>query len=315
MAGDNDKVAELEGQVSDMEAQVKDLTKALEAATKGDADAAEAAKLQGQVDTLVSKVEDLSSALEQAISEKDEAENMAKALAEMDEDERAYFKQFPFPPKKKAVVAVEGEEEEEEPVANGNGNGKKKPFWLMSKQERKEMIKAEKANDEVATIEGRVISKRAVGADAFEILKAQAARIAKSEADMAREIEKRETVEFQKRAQESYAHIPGTLEERGNILRALSKMDEPLRKSFETIIESAEKLSKAGFDKIGTKAGRPGDESIEKKARDFESRFDKVRVDFPKLTRADALAKARRENPDLFKAYQEHGEEVARNGN
>lgn len=315
MAGDIEKVAELEGQVSDMEAQVKELTKALEVAAGGNTDAIEKATLQGQVDTLVGKVEELTDALQKALDDqasaqaaKSEAEEMAKAIAEMDEDERAYLKAFPWQKKGKE------EEEEEEEVPEGNGKKKKFPFWKMSREDRQKIIKADKAADETVTLSGRTISKRAVGEDTFEILKSQAAEIAKANASMAKEIEKRETTEFQKRADDEYSHVPGTAEERGNMLRAISKMDEPLRKSFEAALGSAEKLAKAGFDKLGHKGDKPGDESIAKQARDFESRLDKVRSDFPKLSRSEALSKARRENPDLFKAYQEHGEEVARNG-
>lgn len=292
MPGDMEKVAaELEGQVSDLEAKLEKLMTQLESSE--DPELAKAAEPLIQALEKANELnEKLQKDLETAKAEKDKVQKeaaVAKALAEMSEEERSYYKNF------------KTDKEKEE-------------FLELDPEKRKEKLKAEKALDESVVIEGETISKRAVGEAAFTIFKKQAARIEKQEQALKKEREDREMSDLRKRADDDYSHVPGSTDERAAMLKALTTLDEPVRKSFEAVLQQSEKLAKSGFERVGSRGGKPADESMEKKAQDFESKLNKIRADFPKLSKQDSLKKARQENPDLFKAYQEHGEHLAANG-
>lgn len=281
MTDDNtEKVAELEGQVSDLQDQLEKLSKQLEAATAGNAELAKAAELQGQLDEALTKLDEVTTALESTLAEKKAAEDALKIEKQMTADEKDY--------------------------CQGMSADEKSAFMAKPPEERKKEMNKRAEGDETVTVEGQTIKKSAVGEAQFAIIKAQAERIAKSEKAIADEIEKREVAEFTKRADEAYKHVPGSVEERANVLRHISKLEnEELRKSLDAILESAEKLAKAGFAKLGAKGGKPEDQNLEKQAREFMSKVDNIRRDFPKMTRQEALSKARRDNPELFKAYQD----------
>jgi hypothetical protein len=279
MAGDMEKVAALEGQVTDLEKQVNDLIKELEAAVADKPELAKALEMQSQVSDLIGKTEQLTSALETTLTEKAALESEVKLLKEMSDDERNYCKNM--------------------------SSEEKGKFWAKDPEERKKEMGKRAADDETITVEGQEIRKSAVGETQFKIMKAQAERIAKSERQIADEIAKRELAELAKRADDDFAHVPGTSAERAQMLQVMSKMDEPLRKSFETVLTQAEKLAKAGFDKLGHKGGKDDlSDVVKKAARDFESKVTEIR-NMEKCSRNEAAVKARKAHPDLFKAYQE----------
>jgi hypothetical protein len=279
MAGENEKVAELQGQVTDLEKTVDSLTKKLEKARAGGGDTAE---MQAQLDAASESLDTATQAIEKLSQERDEA----LLLAKMTDAEKEHCKDM-APEDKLAFLNKKPEEKEKEVAKRAEG-------------------------DESVVIEGQTIKKSAVGEGTFLMMKAQAARIAKTEENLAKEKDARETAEFEKQADEKYAHVPGTTEERGAILKAVTAMDEPLRKSFEKVLEQSEKLAKAGFEKIGHGGGREPAGSgqgreISKTVRDFDAKVNEIKKrDNCKQT--DALAKARKEAPELFKAYQEEGE-------
>ncbi len=190
-----------------------------------------------------------------------------------------------WPKKSKAADA----EDEDEDMAEDAADGCKKA----------DVKKA--ADDESVVIEGQQILKSAVGEASFAIFKASEARLAKAEQEIAKERDLRETAEFQKRADDLYSHVPGTVEERGALLKAISKMDKTVKKSFETILTHSEKLAKAAFDTVGVKG--PVSNDVKKGAQDFEAKVSEIRKR-DNCSRADAMTKARAEHEDLFKAYQ-----------
>ena len=155
-----------------------------------------------------------------------------------------------------------------------------------------------KGVDETLVVEGQTISKHAVGDAQFAIFKSMSDKIAKGQEDIQKERDLRENAEFAKRADDLFKHVPGTVHERADMLKAIAKMDEPLRKSFETVLTQSEKLAKTAFETLGTGGGKN-----EVGGADFEKAVSEIRKR-DNCTRAEAMQKARTENPDAFKAYQ-----------
>lgn len=270
MPGEIEKVAELEGQVTDLEAQVSDLTKKLEKASESEGN-----EIVAQLDEATKSLAEAADAIEKLTQERDDL----AVIAKMSEDEKDYCKNM-SPEEKSAFLSKDPEER------------------------RKDMSKRAAA-DESVTIEGNVIRKSAVGEAVFNVMKAQADRIAKSEKDLEVEKQAREKIQLEKQAEEKYPHVPGTTEERGQMLGVIQKLgDEVVRKAFEKVFEQSEKLAANGFAKIGSSdAGKPSDK-IAKAAKDFDSKVSEIKKR-DNCTRTEALAKARKENPELFAQYQD----------
>ena len=152
------------------------------------------------------------------------------------------------------------------------------------------------------TIEGQVIAKSVVGEAQFAVFKGMADKLEKAQTEIAKERDLRENAEFCKRADDVYKHVPGSTQERADMLKAISKMPEALQKSFEAVLTQSEKLAKSAFETIGTmvsKQDKDASETFEKSVSEIRKRDN--------CTRAEALQKARKENPEGFKAYQQAG--------
>lgn len=273
---DVEKVTELEGQVTDMEAQVADLTKKLETLTKVDDKAAEVVKLTTQIDEMTKALEDATVAIEQLSLQKAEFE----AIAKLSSDEKDH--------------------------CAGMSADDKASFVAMSQADRAKAMKKSADADEVVVLEGQTIKKSLVGEAPFAVMKAQSERIKKNEADLAIEKAARETVVFEKRAGDEFAHVAGTVQERGAMISAIEKMEEPLKKSFLAVLTASEKLAKMAFDRVGHGGGTDptkDNTDINKAARDFDAKVNEIKKR-DSCTKTQALAKARTEHPDLFKIYQ-----------
>lgn len=279
MPGENTKVAELEGQVANLEAMVEKLTKQLEAAGNDDPDLKKTVELQGQLDEALSKLDEMTDALEKVMADSEAAKAELAIAKAMSDEEKDYCKD------------MKAEE--------------RSAFMAKPADERKKAMQKKADADETVVVEGETIRKSAVGDAVFSVMKKQAERIAKSEKDIAEERERREMSELRKRADDQYSHVPGTTEERAKVLAAIAKMDEPVQKSLTAILESCEKLTKAGFDKIGHGGGKGADlisDEIKKQANGFEAKVVEIKSR-DKCSGSEAMTKARREFPDLYKAY------------
>lgn len=93
------------------------------------------------------------------------------------------------------------------------------------------------ATDETIKVGDREVKKSKIGEDTFAIVKAQE--------------ERAELAVLEKRAATDYAHVPGTDSEKALVLKAAGGMSEEARKAFDTILGAAERMAKAGFDRIG----------------------------------------------------------------
>lgn len=284
MPGENiERVAELESQVTDLEGQLEALSRQLEEAKTGNPDVAKQVDLQAQLDESLNTMQELTKALEETLAKNSALEKALTIEKGMSDKEREFCKEW--------------------------DDDKKEEFASMDPEKRKKKMEEAEADDETVEVEKQLIRKSVVGEAQFNIMKAQADRIAKAEQVLADEINKRRMAEFAKRADDEYAHVPGSTEDRANILKALADMDETLRKSFEAVLTQSEKLGKSAFDTLGHKGGTKGSaqETFTKAAIDFENKVSDI-ASRDKIGKTAALTKARKQYPDLFKAYQESQE-------
>jgi len=285
MAKEDDDIANLEKQVDEMTTKLDDAIKAKSTSEE------EIGKLKKQLEDVTALKEQL---------EKANAENeILKAKAKASDDETA------------AEDALADDEDEKD--------GKKKPwpwekrqtkagFWLLPADKRAEhvveFVKArelKKKGDEIVEINGEKISKLAVGAAVFNVLKSQAADIKKQADDLKIEKERRETAELTKVAEDQLGSFVGTVEDKVDLLRALTSIPEKARETLDKMLKAGGGALKVAFDTVGHK-----NEKAAKSAQDFETKVAEIRKR-DSCTRQDAMTKARKEHPEAFKAYQESG--------
>lgn len=176
----------------------------------------------------------------------------------------------------------------------------KKAFVAMSADDRAKAIAKVAVDDEVLKVDNNEIRKSVVGAEMFSFVKSQQAAIAKQAEDLAKAEDARVMSDLRKRADDQYPHVPGTTDERASMLKAIADIkDEKVRKSFEAVLTQSEALAKMAFDTLGSRA----DPGIAKKAEDFEKKVAEYEQG-GKVSKTEALRKARAADPEGFKAYQ-----------
>lgn len=169
----------------------------------------------------------------------------------------------------------------------------------MKEDEQDAAMKKAAAGDETVVIEGRTISKRAVGEDMFAVMKAQAARITSSEAEIKKANDARDDATFAKRASEEFPHLAGTADERALVLKAISKMDDTAKAAAEAILKAAEGHAKFAFARAGAGGGGlpGGSESPEAKLTKLATEYQKANAGTTFAKAYDAVAQA---NPQLY---------------
>lgn len=185
--------------------------------------------------------------------------------------------------------------------------GKAKAFLDMKAEDKDAEVKKAASGDETVTLEGRTISKRAVGEDTFAILKGQAARIEANEAEIRKANEAAATATFEKAASEHYKHLAGTVAERGAVLKYLSLAPDDVKKSAETILKAAQAASEFAFTKRGTSVHKSG-ESLEGQGGEPTTAGEKltkmasdlVAKSTTPITFAKAYDQVIQANPDLY---------------
>ena len=138
-----------------------------------------------------------------------------------------------------------------------------KEFLGLTEEERKAKLKAldksakeaeAKEKAEKAGVSEAVIKQIA----ALEKRAESAETIAKEERD------KRLTAEFEKRAEEELPHIPGSVEEKGEMLKALEELPETAKKAALAALKAGDEgLKKAVFTEKGRNSVIPGSSDAE----------------------------------------------------
>lgn len=250
--------------------QLEELQKQVEDLTKkleaasSDDPAAKAAELQQALDEATAKVEELT---EKLATSEDEA-----AKARMSPEEREFMT-----------------------TLDKEGKGK---FLAMSADERKKAMKKSLDNDETVLVGGHTVRKSAVGEAQFAIIKAQQDELAKQADELRKEREAREAAQLTKRAEDELSHMPGETAEKVTVLHAIEKMDEAPRVALTKMLAVGDKAVAAAYDTIGHR----GDKA-RKSAEDFKKRIAEVAAR-DKISKSEAMAKARAEFPEEFEAYQ-----------
>jgi preprotein translocase subunit YajC len=177
-------------------------------------------------------------------------------------------------------------------------------FMTAAPDERKKMMAKSAEGDEVVTIEGQQVSKRAVGDAQFEIIKRQAVKIAANEAEIAKERTAREDAEFSKRAETELSHLPGETVVKVKVLRHLEKADADVKDAVSKMLEAGDKAITAAYAKLGVKGGDVT-KSSNGDPKAFEKRIVEVQTANKALSRTEAMAQARKQYPEEFKVYQD----------
>jgi hypothetical protein len=276
--GDDAKVATLEKEVADLEKLLEDMSKQLDTSgtSGGDADA-RSEEIEKTLGDLTAKVEELTKAL----SDKDEELELAKKTSTLTDDEKEHLG--------KQTSAKD-----------------KEAFLSMSAEDRKKAMKKAADGDETLSIAGRTITKSVVGEDQFAIFKKQAEDIATAQTELAKERDARVMSDLRKRADDEFPHVPGSVDDRASMLKAMSAMDGDIRRSFETVLKQSEALAKKAFETVGVKDPKEL-AALEKRNSDgneFEKKISEI-ASRDKIGKTEAMQKARGEYPDLFKAFQE----------
>jgi hypothetical protein len=189
----------------------------------------------------------------------------------------------------------------------------KAEFLKMDEKAQRILVrKAEDEAEDTIEIDGETITKSAVGAGAFAILKAQEKRHAALEKRLAEEQEARETAEYTKQAEDEMDHLPGDTAMKARVLRAIDQQieDDDVREALGKMLACGNKAVTAAFQRLGTDGNaNDGDEPVSKgKVHVFETRVSAIKnrdgCDY-----RQAMQKARDEHPAEFEDWQnEHME-------
>jgi len=274
--GNSSMDAETKKMVDDLNKQVTDLTAQLEAATAAGDDAKKAAELQGQLDELTTKSDALAAQLEEAATKAAEQAAVleeATEKAKMSDDEKAHF----------ASLSKED----------------KGKFLAMSSDDRKKAMKKSADDDETIEVDGVVVSKAAVGDSQFAIIKSQQARIEQANADIRKERDARELAQYTKRADDELGDLPGETAAKAAVLKAVDGLSDEVQATITAMFKAGSGAIKSAFDSLG----HGGGDNTAKDAGAFEKKVAEIRKR-DDVSRTQAMATARKEHPDLFKAYQ-----------
>lgn len=247
-------------------------TKGAEMATNND----ELTKAQATIDDLKKQVENLTKA----------AEDAAKAAEDAAE---------------KALSAAE-----KEYIATLDAKGRK-AFMAMTPEDRKKAMGVKKGADETIEVDGASISKSAVGSEVFEFMKSLNGKLEAAQKTASDERARREKAEFEKVAQDSYSDLPGELAEKAAALRELSTLSAESQACIEKMLGAGQEAIAKAFTTIGTSGGNTKDISVTKGAERAEHPFMKrvnEIVASQKISKTEAMAKARRESPEEFNSYR-----------
>jgi hypothetical protein len=116
-------------------------------------------------------------------------------------------------------------------------------YATLSEAEQVEFLKGKRevpADESFTDVDGAVISKSAVGSAAYQVMKAQNARLAKMQDDL-------DMQTLTKRAEAELKHLPGEVVAKARVLKAIDKMPEAERATLDQILKAADAAAAPGF--------------------------------------------------------------------
>ena len=138
----------------------------------------------------------------------------------------------------------------------------KESFLKMDDSARTSEIEKSKVSDEVIKMGDTEIKKSVVGNDAFQIMKAQQAQIDDGIKKTQEAVAKSEMMEFTKTAELLYPNLPGKPEDKGAVLKSMSKMSAIEKATLETMLKSANSANEGLVEEVGSN-GIPLNKSAE----------------------------------------------------
>lgn len=138
-------------------------------------------------------------------------------------------------------------------------------YATLSEAEQVEFLKGKRevpADESFTDVDGAVISKSAVGSAAYQVMKAQNARLAKMQDDL-------DMQTLTKRAETELKHLPGDVVAKARVLKAIDKMPEAERATLDQILKAADAAAAPGFKPAavaGEESNDPADK-LEKMAK------------------------------------------------
>lgn len=216
----------------------------------------------------------------------------------------------------------EMKDEEKEYADRIEDEDEKKKFIFSSPAEKWATLKRAEENDEILKVDGKPIRKSVVGATQFGIMKAQQTRIDELNKSAQEAIEKAETQALVKMAEDQFNHLPGTIEAKVAALRHIEKIGEqvvkvkdakgnevdvPIRKTIYDMLGAGNQAQKNAFGRLGSRGG----DEVNKGGNGpsaYEKRVDEIMASNAKMSKTDAMRKARLEYPKEFAEYQASGE-------
>lgn len=241
----------------------------------------------GAGDDTKKALEDLAAKLDAITKERDAAQAeaaTAKAVASLSVEEKAHYD------KAKA---------EDQPK-----------FLALDKAARAEAIRKAAAGEETLTVDGVVVRKSEIGDGVFSILKAQQAKIVETEKQVSVEKGKRVDMELRKRAQDELTHLPGTEDEKVEMLKAIEAMPEAQQKSMLAALKATNEANADAFKRLG--AGGKGQLHVLKGGTTtalsaFNKRVSELKSANKGMSHQEAMRQARLDDPEGFAAYQQEG--------
>lgn len=142
------------------------------------------------------------------------------------------------------------------------------------------------------------LRKRAEAAEA--VLKTLETRVALAENAARVELEKRQALEFQKRAESELSHYPGTIEKKGGVLAAIAKLAADEQAALMELINSGN----AALKQLGTAVGTDARSSSMTSAwTTIQQKAAQLRAADPALSVAKATEMVVAQDPALYNQY------------
>lgn len=188
----------------------------------------------------------------------------------------------------------------DDPEPDADDEGNMDDTW-SGKGKKTTKRASDDADDETLTIGNQTISKAEVGEAQFDIFKGMNERLVKAQEEIEKHKNDARMANLRKRADDEFEFLPGTTEERAQMLKAIEDLPKDVRASFEKSMTTANKLAKSAFDRVGVRTGDV--EGMQKSADSFTTKISEIKKR-DSCSRTEALEKARKEDPDGFKAYQ-----------
>jgi hypothetical protein len=197
-----------------------------------------------------SDVASIGKALEKAINDKDPVTSGTEKdkMAELD-DLNKQVSDLTNKLKESDLIAKMCDDEKMHMAKMGDKD--KAAFMAMSAEDRKKKMATNKRDDEVIEVAGQTIAKSVVGAEMFAVMKFQQVQLKANEEAIAKAQLDAEMATLRKRADDDFAHVPGTTDERAALLKAAKAMPEAVQKTLEQVMTSYEKTIAKAFETQG----------------------------------------------------------------